>query len=68
MCFNFQSPKLHPVENFCSILKRLSYENNWEAQSIDELKNRIQYCLKKVRKNTVQAMINKAYKKFDAVY
>lgn len=61
------APELRPIENFWSILKGLVYENNWEAQTIDQLKNRIQYCLKKVEKNTVQAMISSVYKKLDAV-
>ena len=49
-------PELRPVKNFWSILKGMVYKNNWQATSIDELKQRIKYCLKKVDVNAVQNM------------
>ena len=44
-------PELRPVKNFWSILKGMVYKNNWQATSVDELKQRIKYCLKKVGAN-----------------
>ena len=60
-------PELRPVENFCSILKRMVYKNNWQATSVDELKQRIKYCLKKVDVNAVQNMCGGVYRKLNFV-
>ena len=60
-------PELRPVENFWSILKGMVYKNNWQATSVDELKQRIKYCLKKVDVNAVQNMCGGVYRKLDFV-
>ena len=47
-------PQLRPIENFFGILKQQVYKNGWEAQSHDQLKGRIKYCLAhKISENSV---------------
>lgn len=41
-------PEARPIEDFWGILKRAVYEGNWQAKSISQLENRIEYCLKKM--------------------
>ena len=41
------------------------YKNNWQATSIDELKQRIKYYLKKGDVNAVQNMCGGVYRKLD---
>ena len=60
-------PELRPIEDFWSILKGYVYENNWEAESEDQLQKKIHSCLKKIDKNLVQGMCEHVYKKVDAV-
>ena len=49
--------ELHLTENFRSVLNGLVYENNLEAQIIDQLKNSVKHCFKKVEKDTLQALV-----------
>ena len=60
-------PELRLVEYFWSILKGMVYKNNWQATSVDELKQRVKYCLKKVDVNAVQNMFGGVYRKLDFV-
>lgn len=60
-------PELRPIEHFWSILKGLVYERNWRAETIDQLTNRIKYCLKKVDVNVVQGMVRGVYSRVDTV-
>jgi len=41
-------PELRPIEEFWSEIKRLVYENNWQAENIKQLANRIRYAFNKV--------------------
>ena len=44
------------------------YKNNWQATSVDELRQRIKYCLKKVDVNAVQNMYGGwVYRRLDLV-
>ena len=38
-------PEGRPIENFWSILKGLVYKNNLKAKTLQQLKERIKYCL-----------------------
>lgn len=60
-------PELRPIENFWSILKGLVYANNWRAENLDQLKNRIKYCLKKVDKSVIHDMMCSVPSKLDRV-
>jgi transposase len=58
-------PELRPIENFFSILKGIVYKKGWEAQSVDQLKKRIKYCLKKVDLDLVHRMFSDVPSKLD---
>lgn len=60
-------PELRPIENFWSILKGLVYAKGWEAKSVEQLKSRIKYCLKKVDRELVQRMVTSVPNKIDRV-
>ena len=42
------------IENFWSILRGLVYEINWKAETLQQLKERIKYCLTKVDLTVIQ--------------
>lgn len=44
------TPESRPIEDFWSELKRMVYENNWEATTLDQLETRIKYCYSKIDK------------------
>ena len=50
-------PECRPIKHFWSILKRLVYENNWQAETIGELKARVKYCLKNIDPNVIHKAI-----------
>ena len=37
-----------PIEDFWSVLKGKVYENNWQAENLEKLHNRIKYYLSKM--------------------
>ena len=49
-------PECRPIENFWSILKGEVYKNNWQAENIDKLRDRIKYCLRKIDLNLIQSL------------
>lgn len=51
-------PECRPIENFWSILKGKVYQKNWQAKTIDQLKKRIKFCLKKIDKSLVQRLFD----------
>ena len=53
-------PQLRPIEHFWGILKAEVYKHNWRANDLDQLKNRIKYCLRnKIDKTVVHDMMLK---------
>lgn len=50
-------PQLRPIEDFWGWLKQEVYRQDWRAESLDQLKRRIQYCLGKVDVEDVQNMM-----------
>lgn len=49
-------PECRPIENFWSILKGLVYRNNWQAENLDKLRDRIKYCLTKIDIELIQRL------------
>jgi hypothetical protein len=49
-------PELRPIEDFWSILKGKVYENNWQAKDVDQLRDRIKLCLKKIDPDLVKRL------------
>lgn len=60
-------PELRPIENFWSILKGLVYDKGWEAKTLNQLKDRVKYCLRKVDMSMVQSMFLGVRRNLDAV-
>lgn len=61
------APELRPIEDFWNELKRLVYSNNWEGKSLDQLKNRIEYSIKKIDANRVHALGTRTFTRVDRV-
>ncbi|MEE4248748.1 MAG: hypothetical protein V2I33_25500 [Kangiellaceae bacterium] len=51
-------PQLRPVEDFWGLLKQEVYRHHWRAESIDQLKRRIQFRLRKLNTTAVCHMMN----------
>jgi len=60
-------PEVRPIENFWGVLKRLVYKDNWQAESIEQLKRRIQFCWRKVDSDLVQQLTRSIKQKVDFV-
>lgn len=39
-------PMLRPIETFWSHLKSKVFANNWKAKNVEQMKERVKYCLK----------------------
>lgn len=60
-------PEVRPIENFWGVLKGLVYKDNWQAESIEQLKRRIQFCWRKVDSDLVQQLARSIKQKVDFV-
>ncbi|KAL4492613.1 hypothetical protein ABPG72_007726 [Tetrahymena utriculariae] len=60
-------PECRPIEDFWSMLKGLVYKNNYQANSLEQLVERIKLCIKKLDKNVVQELSNSVKKRLDKV-
>lgn len=60
-------PECRPIEDFWSFLKGKVYEKNWQAKDLDQLRRRIEYCLKKLDPNVVQGMAQTVRSRLDFV-
>lgn len=49
-------PEIRPIEDFWAILKGAVYANAWRAKTVDQLINRIKYCLKNIDQSRVQKL------------
>lgn len=49
-------PEARPIENFWAILKGHVYKNNWKAENISQLVDRIRYCLMKIDPDLIQRL------------
>ena len=56
-----------PIEDFWVILKAKVYEHNWLAETLDQLRNRINYCLKNVDLKAVQGLIGSISSRLDKI-
>ena len=60
-------PECRPIEHFWSLLKGKVYKNNWQAKTIKQLKNRINYCLKNIDLNDVQELVGSIPSRLDQI-
>jgi hypothetical protein len=47
-------PECRPIEDHWAIVKGLVYKNNWQADNLDQLRNRIRYCIKNMDNTIMQ--------------
>ena len=50
-------PQLRPIEHFWGVLKQKVYHRNWQAETLQQLENRIRYCLRQVDLELVRHMM-----------
>ena len=50
------TPKIRYIEDFWSLIKGNFYKDGWEAENLDQLRNRIVYCFEKVVFKCVQEL------------
>jgi CTP-dependent riboflavin kinase len=60
-------PKVRPIENFWGFLKQKVYEDGWEAQTIPQLRDRINLCLRRIDKSFVQTTFSAVHQRLDLV-
>ena len=60
-------PESRQIEDFWSILKGEVYKNNWKADNVAQLKERIKYCVKKVDLNLIQKLTGGVYRRLDRI-
>ena len=60
-------PECRPIEQFWALLKTQVYKSNWQAKNLEQLRNRIRYCVSKVPHTVVQALVRSTILKIDYV-
>jgi len=60
-------PELRPIEDFWTEIKRLVYADNWQAENLNQLRNRIEYCMKKIDQNRVHRLGASTFTRVDRV-
>ena len=60
-------PEARPIENFWANLKSEVYKGGWQAKNLEELKERIQYCLRNMDKTFVQTHAEGVKKRLDQI-
>ena len=61
-------PQARPIETIWTLLEQKMYENNWEAQNIDQLAKRIILKVKELDQNVVKTMLEGVKKKLFTIY
>ena len=60
-------PEARPIEDFWGILKGLVYKNNWQAENLDQLKQRIQYCWRQINPEFIQSLAASVLRRVDFI-
>jgi transposase len=60
-------PEARPIEDFWAHLKRMVYEDGWEAQNVKQLEKKIRSCLGKFEVKAVQSLAASTIKRVDRV-
>jgi len=58
-------PELRPIEDFWSEIKRIVYANCWQAENLEQLRNRIDYCFKKIDPGFVHRLGKASFTRVD---
>uniref|UniRef100_A0A914DHW9 Transposase n=1 Tax=Acrobeloides nanus TaxID=290746 RepID=A0A914DHW9_9BILA len=60
-------PEARPVEDFWAALKGMVYAKGWHAENVQQLVNRIKYCLRNINPKLVQRLGEATKKKIDKI-
>ena len=60
-------PERRCIENFWSCLKGDVYKDGWEAENLDQLRNRIKYCLGQFEPDLVHRLTRRTNTQINAV-
>ena len=60
-------PEARPIELFWGILKAAVYKDGWEAENLDQLVNRIKYCLSKIDPTFIHNQFSSVKGKIDSI-
>jgi hypothetical protein len=60
-------PGARSIEDFWSILKGIVYEKGWQADNLEQRRNRIKYCIEKVGIKLVQRLIASTKSRLDII-
>ena len=60
-------PELCSIKGFGAEIKRLVYADNWQAENLHQLRNRIDYCMKKIDQNHVYRLGASTFIRVDCV-
>ncbi|XP_047142962.1 uncharacterized protein LOC124817183 [Hydra vulgaris] len=60
------TPELKPIEDFWSEIKQTVYTKCWQAENLEQLRNRIDYCFKNLDPNIVQRFGRLSFTQVDA--
>ena len=60
-------PEARAIEDWWAILKREVYKNGWAAKNVDQLRNRIMYCVKNIDVKVVQDLAASTHKRLDQI-
>ena len=52
------APQIRPIEQYWSILKQKTYENNWTAPGTDALAKIIKKCMREIEPNLYQRLFS----------
>jgi hypothetical protein len=58
-------PELRPIEDFWATIKRDVYANNWQAEDLNQLRNRIRYCFDKVDLDSIRRLAKGCFTRVD---
>lgn len=61
------APELRPIEDFWSAIKRAVYDKCWEAENLEQLRKRIEYCFKHIDPALVHKFGKGCFTRVDAV-
>ena len=60
-------PEIRAIEDFWGFLKRMVYNNGWEAKNLEELKKKIFACIRNIDVKVVQKLARDTIKRIEHV-
>ena len=61
------TPEIRFMEDFWSLIERNVYKDGWEAENLDQLRNRIVYCFEKVDRECEQELVESPQRRIETI-